>query len=41
MGDLDSHPKGPPPEFVQNLFGGIADTYDKANDAITFGMARA
>jgi demethylmenaquinone methyltransferase/2-methoxy-6-polyprenyl-1,4-benzoquinol methylase len=26
-------------QFIKNLFGSIAGTYDKANDAITFGMA--
>lgn len=30
----------PQPEKVQNLFGSIAKTYDTANDAMTFGMAR-
>ncbi len=30
---------GQNPEFVKNLFGSIAGTYDRANDAITFGMA--
>ncbi len=30
----------PKPEKVQNLFGSIAKTYDTANDAMTFGMAR-
>ena len=32
--------QGPQPEFVQDLFSSIAGTYDKANDVITFGMAR-
>lgn len=31
---------GKDPEFVKDLFGSIAGTYDRANDAITFGMAR-
>ena len=30
----------PEPQFVKNLFGDISKTYDKANDWITFGMAR-
>lgn len=33
-------PTGPQPEYVKNLFTSIASTYDKANDVITFGMAR-
>ncbi|MCB0420025.1 MAG: bifunctional demethylmenaquinone methyltransferase/2-methoxy-6-polyprenyl-1,4-benzoquinol methylase UbiE [Bdellovibrionales bacterium] len=32
--------QGPNPEFVQNLFSSISNTYDQANDLITFGMAR-
>ncbi len=31
---------GPEAQNIKNLFGGIANTYDKANDVITFGMAR-
>lgn len=31
---------GPNPEFVQNLFSSISGSYDRANDLITFGMAR-
>lgn len=31
---------GPEAQNIKNLFGGIAGTYDKANDVITFGMAR-
>jgi demethylmenaquinone methyltransferase / 2-methoxy-6-polyprenyl-1,4-benzoquinol methylase len=30
---------GQDPQFIKNLFGSIAGTYDRANDAITFGMA--
>ena len=32
--------KGPEAQTIKNLFSGIANTYDKANDVITFGMAR-
>lgn len=31
---------GPQPEYVKELFTSIASTYDKANDVMTFGMAR-
>lgn len=31
---------GPNPTDVQKLFSSISKTYDKANDVITFGMAR-
>ncbi len=31
---------GPEAKKIKNLFGGIANTYDRANDVITFGMAR-
>jgi len=31
---------GPKAENIKDLFGGIAGTYDKANDVITLGMAR-
>ncbi len=33
--------KGPEAEKIQNLFSEIAKSYDTANDAITFGMARS
>lgn len=33
-------PKIEKAEFVKNLFGDISETYDTANDVITFGMAR-
>lgn len=33
-------PRGPDPEKIQQLFGSIATGYDKANDLMTFGMAR-
>jgi demethylmenaquinone methyltransferase/2-methoxy-6-polyprenyl-1,4-benzoquinol methylase len=39
----DSHLSNSTPdksEFVKGLFGSISGTYDKANDVITFGMAR-
>ncbi len=29
----------PNPEYIKNLFGSISNTYDKANDLMTFGMA--
>lgn len=32
--------KGPEASKIQNLFSDISKTYDTANDAITFGMAR-
>jgi demethylmenaquinone methyltransferase / 2-methoxy-6-polyprenyl-1,4-benzoquinol methylase len=32
---------GPPADFVKNLFNSISGTYDRANDVMTFGMARA
>lgn len=32
---------GPPPEFIKGLFDSISETYDTANDVITFGMARS
>ncbi len=32
--------QGPEAKTIKNLFGNIAGTYDKANDVITFGMAR-
>ncbi len=35
-----SNLSGPEAQNIKNLFGGIAGTYDKANDVITFGMAR-
>lgn len=35
------NPEGPKAEPIRNLFSNIADTYDKANDAITFGMAHS
>jgi demethylmenaquinone methyltransferase / 2-methoxy-6-polyprenyl-1,4-benzoquinol methylase len=28
-------------DFVKNLFGSISQTYDRANDLITFGLARS
>lgn len=31
----------PNPEYIRNLFGSIAGTYDKANDVITFGLAHS
>lgn len=31
---------GPDEAFVKNLFGTISNTYDRANDVITMGMAR-
>lgn len=31
-------PKGPSPEFVQNIFNSIAPGYDRANSWITFGL---
>ena len=31
---------GPPAEDIQRIFGSIAQTYDKVNGVITFGMAR-
>jgi demethylmenaquinone methyltransferase/2-methoxy-6-polyprenyl-1,4-benzoquinol methylase len=37
--NTETRPK-PEPQFVKNLFGDISKTYDKANDWITFGMAR-
>lgn len=33
--------QGPEASKIQNLFSEISDTYDKANDTITFGMARS
>lgn len=32
---------GPQPEFIKGLFNSISETYDTANDVITFGMARS
>ncbi len=32
--------EGPDPKKIENLFSSIANSYDKANDGITFGMAR-
>ena len=32
--------KGPEPEYIKNLFGSISHGYDKANDVMTFGVAR-
>lgn len=32
--------QGPDPEKIQNLFSSIAGGYDRANDWMTFGMAR-
>lgn len=32
---------GPKSNTIKELFGGIASTYDTANDVITFGMARS
>ena len=32
---------GPEPEFIRDLFNSISSRYDRANDVITFGMARA
>ena len=31
----------PDGKYIKSLFGSIAQTYDKANDAMTFGMARS
>lgn len=31
--------QGPKPEEIRNLFAQVADGYDRANDAMTFGMA--
>lgn len=33
--------KGPESKKIQNLFSEISESYDTANDAITFGMARS
>jgi demethylmenaquinone methyltransferase/2-methoxy-6-polyprenyl-1,4-benzoquinol methylase len=33
--------KGPEAQKIQNLFSEISKSYDSANDAITFGMARS
>lgn len=35
-----SNAKSPNAEDIKNLFGSISDTYDKANDVITLGLAR-
>jgi demethylmenaquinone methyltransferase/2-methoxy-6-polyprenyl-1,4-benzoquinol methylase len=32
--------KGQDPAFIKNLFGNIASRYDRANDFMTFGLAR-
>jgi demethylmenaquinone methyltransferase/2-methoxy-6-polyprenyl-1,4-benzoquinol methylase len=32
--------EGPQPEEIQSIFSAVADGYDKANDAMTFGLAR-
>lgn len=37
---METRSRGPNPEFVNQLFGNIAPTYDLANDVITFGLAR-
>lgn len=31
---------GPDPEFIKGLFGSISGGYDRANDVMTFGIAR-
>src|SRR5687767_8060438 len=31
--------QGPKPEDIRGLFASVAETYDKANDAMTFGIA--
>jgi demethylmenaquinone methyltransferase/2-methoxy-6-polyprenyl-1,4-benzoquinol methylase len=33
--------QGPNPEEIKNLFSNVADGYDRANDAMTFGLARS
>lgn len=33
--------RGPDPEQIRNLFSSIAKGYDRANDVITFGLARS
>lgn len=32
---------GPEPEYIKGLFGSISNSYDKANDVITLGLARS
>jgi len=32
--------QGPSPEKIKNIFSSVAHGYDKANDAMTFGLAR-
>lgn len=34
------HPEGPNPDFIKSLFSSISDGYDRANDLMTFGVAR-
>lgn len=31
---------GPQPDFIKSLFNSISGTYDRANDVMTFGLAR-
>ncbi|MEZ4872965.1 MAG: bifunctional demethylmenaquinone methyltransferase/2-methoxy-6-polyprenyl-1,4-benzoquinol methylase UbiE [Bdellovibrionales bacterium] len=35
---MQTERRGPDPKFIQSTFSNIADNYDRANSAITFGM---
>lgn len=37
---MNPQSNGPDAKYIKNLFGSISSTYDKANDVITFGLAR-
>lgn len=41
MADVTEKFQGPQSEQIQNLFSSIANSYDQANDWITFGMAHS